>query len=256
MKHEQVFDAITKYFHKSGFNLVARVKSSEYDKIAAPKKSSDDFVRGARSIILAGFAGNTFWKLFQSFASENPEFVNKYADPIDAYTTLKFSHISAMVDEVRDTRSKTVFPFGENARGVDFVKLGQLGGAGVPSLLGILIHPEYGTWISLRGALITTLEFESYDGPLDVFDPCPSCTKPCIDACPAGTVSERGWDWNACMLFRMSTVICNDKCASRLACPYGRDHRYTDGQILHHHRFVIKSMKRYLGVEYGPKEEA
>lgn len=256
MNPEEIFEAIKSYLHESGFNLVVRIKSSEYDKIAAPKMSSDNFVTGARSIILAGFAGNKFWKLFQSFLDENPEFTDKYEDLIDTYTTLKFKHVPFILDTLRDSDYKTVFPFGKDGYDVDFVKLGKLGGAGVPSLLGILIHPEYGTWISLRGAVITTLEFEDYDRPLDTFNPCPSCSKPCIDACPANTISVRGWDWESCMRFRISRDICTDKCASRLICPYGNEHRYTDGQILYHHRFVLKSVKKYLRerCESGDKE--
>ncbi len=249
MNPEEIFEAIKKYFYESGFNLVVKIQSSEYDKIAAPKISSESLVRGARSIILAGFAGNTFWNVLQSFLSEYPAFPDRYEDLIDTYTELKFKGVSSILDALQNSNFKAVFPFGEGAYDVDFVKLGSLGGVGVPSLLGILIHPEYGTWISLRGAVITTLQFDDYDRPLGSFNPCPSCHKPCVDACPANTLSENGWDWESCMRFRISDDTCHDVCSSRLACPYGENHRYPADQIAHHHRFVLKSAKRYFGIK-------
>jgi hypothetical protein len=168
---------------------------------------------------------------------------------IDEYTRSIFGKITPVLGVSEGTRYKTVFPFGENALDLDFITLGILGGVGVPSLLGILLNPEYGTWISLRGAIITAIEFEMYDEPLGDFDPCPTCGKPCITECPAHTISDRGWDWEACMRFRLGSDTCSAKCASRLACPYGKEHAYGEEQITHHHKFVLKSAKEYFN--YG-----
>ncbi|MEQ9618632.1 MAG: hypothetical protein RIG61_05625 [Deltaproteobacteria bacterium] len=245
MKTEEIFEEIKEYLSGSGFNLVVKIQSSEYDKISSPKKESGLLLKGAKSIILAGFGGSYFWGTFRSFLEENPDFREKHEDLIDNYTVLQFEHVSRMLSREKNLDFKTVFPFGSEALDLDFVKLGKLGGIGVPSLLGMLLHPEYGTWISLRGAILTNMEFGCYDTELSSFDPCPSCPKPCITACPARTISQNGWDWEACMRFRLDTDVCSANCASRLACPYGDKQRYTDEQILYHHGFVIKSVKRY-----------
>ena len=247
MNTEEIFDEIKKYLSYSGFNLVVKIKSSEYDKISSPKKESKVLLSGAKSIILAGFGGNAFWDQFKSFLDENPVFRKKHEDLIDSYTMLHFEHISEMLNSEKNVVFMTAFPFGNQARDMDFVKLGKLGGIGVPSLLGMLLHPVFGTWISLRGAILTNMEFSSYDKELSSFDPCPPCSKPCITACPANTISLNGWDWEACMRFRLDTDVCSLNCASRLACPYGDKNRYNDEQILYHHGFVIKTLKKYYG---------
>ena len=244
MNSSEIFEELRKRFGEAGFNLIVKIRSEVYDE-GSNGESSRSFVRGAKSIILAGFAGRTFWTAFKRFLDNNPEFRHKHEDLIDSYSTLIFGRTDDIMDEEKGIFHKTVFPFGENALALDFSRLGILGGVGVPSILGILINPEYGTWISLRGAIITNLEFDDYDLPLERFDPCPPCPKPCIAACPANTVSDKGWDWESCMRFRMSSDTCSGKCASRIACPYGQENAYGEEQIAYHHEFVLKSVKEY-----------
>ncbi|MFI5323007.1 MAG: hypothetical protein ACHQ6U_05640 [Thermodesulfobacteriota bacterium] len=251
MNSQEIYKELRRYFEDAGFNLLVKIKSSEYDGAAAGKMTSSDFVGDAKSIILAGFAGSDFWKVFNRFLDNNPDFKEKYEDPIDSYSSLTFGRLSGILRAEDGIRYKSVFPFGRGALDIDFVKLGALGGVGVPSLLRILLNPEYGTWFSMRGAVITNLEFDEYDKPLSSFDPCRGCARPCITSCPAHTVSERGWDWEACMKFRIGDDTCLKKCVLRLACPYGKEHVYSGEQIEHHYGFVLKSV-----IEYFTKEAA
>lgn len=245
MSSEKIFDEIRKYFGEAGFNLTVKIRSKDYDG-AAGSKETGDFVEGAKSIIIAGFAGRTFWDVFKLFLADNPDFEREHEDLIDDYTRSIFSELGSKTEAFHGRGYRIIFPFGKDALELDFVKLGILGGIGVTSLLGILLHPVYGTWISLRGAVITDIEFDEYDRPLVNFDPCPSCTKPCITACPAHTVSETGWDWESCMRYRLDSDTCSGKCSSRLACPYGKDNAYGSEQIAYHHKFVLKSVREYF----------
>ena len=242
MDADLVLEEIRNHFTGSGFNLILSIDPSEYKK---SQNNLDELMPDARSIILVGFAGKDFWKLFQNYLRNNPNFSDDNIDLIDNYTLIKFGEATKILDSHRVLHS-SVYPFGDNARFLNFVKLAELGGAGVPSLLGILLHPKYGTWISLRGALITNLELSSFDKPLSDFDPCPSCSKPCISACPAQTISPQGWDWVSCMRFRLKDTTCERFCASRLACPYGEDEQYPEDQILYHHSFVLKNARKYF----------
>jgi epoxyqueuosine reductase len=248
MKSHEIYEELRRYLEDAGFNLLVKIKSSEYDAEAAGKKSSSDFLEDAKSIILSGFAGNGFWKAFKRFLDNNPGFKEKHENPIDSYSRLIFGRLPEILQAEDGIRYELVFPFGDAATDMDFVKLGMLGGVGVPSLLGILLNPKYGTWISMRGALVTDIEFGEYDKPLSSFDPCSGCYKPCITSCPARTLSENGWDWQACMRFRMSDDTCSEKCSSRIACPYGKEHAYSAEQIEHHHAFVLKSVREYFTV--------
>lgn len=248
MNSHEIYEELRRYLEGAGFNLLVKIKSSEYDAEAAGKgkKSSSDFLENAKSIILSGFAGNGFWKNFKRFLDNDPGFKEKHENPIDSYSRLIFGRLSEILKAEDGIRYESVFPFGDTSTNMDFVKLGMLGGVGVPSLLGILLNPKYGTWISMRGTLVTNIEFEEYDKPLSSFDPCTGCYKPCITSCPARTVSEYGWDWYECMRFRMSDDTCSEKCASRLACPYGKEQAYSTEQIGHHHGYVLKSVREYF----------
>jgi len=248
MSTNGVFENIRNYFDQAGFNLTVKIRPEDYDSETVRKKSGE-FVHGARSIILTGFAGKGFWERFNRFLARNPGFLEKHENPVDDYTREIFGILSQELEALPGVECMAIFPFGEGALDLDFVRLGVLGGVGVPSLLGILLNPVYGTWISLRGAIVTDMKLDVYDAPIRGFEPCPPCDKPCISACPAHTVSENGWDWEACMKHRISTDICSEKCASRLACPYGKEHSYNSGQIANHHKFVLKSVKEYFGKE-------
>jgi len=240
----QVFEKLESHFNDAGFNIVLRARSSEYDKLINHSKKISSIFPGAESIILVGFAGNKFWPKFNSYIDNNPEFKESNPDLIDNYTELVFEEATEILNN-GDIKSTYMFPFGEDAVQLDFMKLGELCGAGVRSLLGILLHPKYGTWMSLRGAVVTDHVFETYDEPIRDFTPCPPCDKPCIGACPVHTISDAGWDWESCMKFRISDDTCSKSCASRLACPYGAEERYTHPQLAYHHDHVLKSIKKY-----------
>lgn len=245
MRSDSLHIKLKNVFHDSGFNIVTRIKVSDYDRQVLRDIRATTIFPNAKSIILAGFAGKNFWNILQKFLRENPDFKNTREHWIDDYTLLKFMLAAKILDD-KNANYRMAFPFGSGAFTLDFLKLGQLGGAGVNSLLGVLIHPEYGPWISLRGAIITDLEFTHYNSPLNSFNPCPTCSKPCISACPAATISEKGWDWKACMNFRLSNDACATNCASRRACPYGKEHEYSEEQLAYHHKFVLKSVKEYF----------
>jgi len=244
MNPDYLFERIKGLFNRSGFNIVSRIKSNDYRRRVKHKERSGGFLPYDKSIVLVGFAGKDFWDVLQAFLRNNPDFKNSRIDLIDDYTLLRFKSAAKVLEE-SNAKYEMIFPFGPGALSLDFLELGRMGGLGVDSLLGILLHPEYGPWISLRGAIITDLVFSDYDNPLEHFTPCPSCPKPCITACPAKTISYRGWDWEACMNFRLSSETCETSCASRRACPYGKEHQYSEEQLAHHHKFVLKSVKQY-----------
>ncbi len=242
MEAEIVIDKLRNHFIDAGFNLFLVIDPSQYNP---GDNSLEEIFTYAGSIILVGFAGNKFWRIFHNYLDTHPAFKNENVDLIDRYSVLKLNEATNLLEQYK-IDSQAVYPFGKHVFDINFVRLAELGGAGVPSQLGILLHPTYGTWISLRGAIITDFKPNKYDGPLEGFDPCPSCSKPCISACPAHTISHTGWDWEACMKFRLSDKTCAESCASRLACPYGKEEQYPPDQIQYHHDFVLKSVKDYF----------
>jgi hypothetical protein len=244
MKPEVVLERLKTVSRGYGFNIVQTIRVGAYDNIVSEQKSACGLFPGARSITLIGFGGNAFWNTFIQYIKDNPDFKERGKDLIDNYSLMVFQELSEVLDD-SGVKHKSIYPFGADGTVLDFVKLGVAAGAGVPSLLGILLSPVYGPWISLRGALLTDLNLSRYGSPLRGFNPCPACHKPCISACPASTVSENGWDWESCMAFRLAEDTCSGNCASRRACPYGKDLQYSDEQLAYHHSFVLRNIKKY-----------
>ena len=136
-------------------------------------------------------------------------------------------------------------PFRASEPPLSFVHLAEAAGLGRRSLLAVLIHPEFGPWIALRGALLIDAAIEA-PRPAAHFDPCPRCIeRPCIGACPASAVAyPAGWDVPRCIDHRVAVASdCRDRCEARVACVYGRAHRYPAEALAHHHRRAFAVMR-------------
>ena len=112
----------------------------------------------------------------------------------------------------------------------DFVALGRAAGLGWPSRLGLLLHPERGPWIHLRGALLLPFDAGEGDGPLAGSGPCPACPAPCSTACPAAAPRSAGFDVARCGATRRTEPGCAHRCDARRACPVGEAHAYGEAE--------------------------
>jgi epoxyqueuosine reductase QueG len=111
---------------------------------------------------------------------------------------------------------------------LSFKKAAVLAGFGAFGRNQLVIHPKWGPWMMLR-TVVTDAPLPP-DAPMD-FAPCDHCSR-CLQACPAGALSENGIDRDACRdqagyVRQSSTVIrlsphgrinC-DECLR--ACPIG-----------------------------------
>jgi len=77
---------------------------------------------------------------------------------------------------------------------ISYKKAGVLAGLGAFGKSQLLIHPQWGPWIWLRA--VVTDAWLPPDAPID-FSPCTGCDR-CLDACPAGALSESGFNRQAC----------------------------------------------------------
>lgn len=243
MESKNLLINLKEHFKSHGFNIFRIIQSDKYDKYFNYEKKTKYILDNSKSIILIGFSGNRFWNILQKYLRANPNFAVSTENWIDDYTKIVFKQSEIHFPQ-KKIEFQFIYPFGNDALLLDFMKIGELAGIGVKSLLGILLNPVYGTWISLRGAILSDFIPKVLDKSLTDFDPCPSCSKPCIRECPANTISENGWDWKKCMEFRVNTETCNNSCFSRRACPYGAEHQYSEQQLAYHHKFVIKSIKK------------
>ena len=104
------------------------------------------------------------------------------------------------------------------------------------SPLGILIHPEFGLWHALRGALLYREQLELPE-MAPAASPCDGCSaKPCLKTCPVGAFTRSGYDVVSCRSYlrTLSGQPCMIQgCQARLACPVGREYAYRDGLAQH-----------------------
>lgn len=181
----------------------------------------------AGTLLMVGHTGAAFWAGMQSTgAAAGP-------DPIDRRSEKVLTALA------NDLGARALFPFG----GPPHHPFQRWACRADPELavspLGILIHPDFGLWHALRGALLFARRL-ALPEPGHRPSPCASCaTKPCLSACPVGAFTPVGYDVRACRscLATLSGQPCMIQgCLARNACPVGRDHRYPTAQIQHHMR--------------------
>ena len=74
----------------------------------------------------------------------------------------------------------------------------HLAGLGVIGKNNLLVTPEFGTRVRLRGIFIEA-EFEP-TGPIAAFDPCNGCNMPCHKACPQKAFQSGVFERSLCKI--------------------------------------------------------
>ena len=177
-------------------------------------------------LVLLGHGGRDFWERAKAAGFEGD-------DPLDRYSRELAGRF--MVDYVNTTEFLIIYPLTDLI--VPLQQLGELAGWGSPSPIGSSIHPEFGLWFAYRVALLTNAELPLVSQPQQP-SPCAACReKPCLSACPAGAVGEIGsFQLTRCANHRVTPFSsCAARCLSRLACPVGTTHRYTEEQLSYHY---------------------
>ncbi len=184
-------------------------------------------------------AGKAMWSAFR----QSEEWNDSRNNPLDRWSERVILECAkGLGAELRLPSQKPFLPFQQWAG--DAGKLEQ-------SPLGVLMHPEYGLWFGLRGAIVFPLNVsiqlvesliqQGNDGG----EFCKKCVKkPCLTHCPVNAFSIGQLDVDACFSHLDSGKFpkCMDKgCRARAACPVGTKHHYETEQ-LHFH------MKSYRGL--------
>lgn len=202
---------------------------------AAPR----DLAPGYRWAIVLGSAGRRLWERLQA----QPEAERAAPDPLDRLTERTAEALLALLWKA-DPRARSAFPFRHARQLVPFQALTQhLPWAGMAPL-GILVHPRVGPWFAWRAALLTALE---PPGHLQEHgeSPCVICPAPCVSACPAQAVDQRGFRWEACAEFRLRKAPCRETCLARQACPAGAAFRYAPDQLAYHYGASLRMLRRW-----------
>jgi len=240
---EPLLERLRRRLAPHGLNLVGTTEIATYDAVVPPAWLLGPRAGDARTAVVIGNGGGAFWVAFQRHLAAHPA-AGRVADPLDAFTRHAVGDaIAPLRDDLGGAR--LVFPFELHPLPVSFVHLAECAGLGRRSLLGLLVHPEYGPWMALRAAILVSFSL-SAPRPADGFDPCPTCVeRPCIAACPVGAVGSGGWDVPRCAAHRIAVPEdCGPGCHSRIACVYGREHRYPPDAMAFHQRYAGTEMRK------------
>jgi hypothetical protein len=214
--------------------LLGVLAVTRYDALVPTAWGSRALRPGARSALVVASGGRA---LFDAF-SVAPE-ASLPSDPLDAYTRRVVGAAAARLGG----GARALFAF-EQRGGVyaDFVALGQAAGLGAPSRLGLLLHPEFGPWMSIRALLLTEREVVE-TRPAPGFDPCGSCAAPCVRACRGAAVPTSGFrfDIAACGATRASEPGCRLRCDARRSCVIAPDQAYRPEAEAHHMRASLET---------------
>lgn len=239
---EVVLAELTRALAPFGLNLIGVTTPAAYDALVPPSHRLGPRVAGA--IVVIGNGGGGFWSAYRDHLSRHPGWAER-AHPLDDFTTFVMEEHAVPIAERLGVRPQLRLPFRETA--LSFVHLAEAAGLGRRGLLRVLLHPEFGPWLALRGALLVA-DAPAAPRPAAGFDPCPSCRdRPCVAACPGGAMTAaEGWDVPTCIDFRVARADenpCLTRCHARVACVYGRRHVYPEDALAHHHARAFAVMR-------------
>lgn len=219
-----------------GLDVVGVLAIARYDALVPAGWRSAALLPGARAAVVVGSGGRALWAAVQR-APGGAEGV----DPVDRHAARVLARFVAAEEQAGERARVCLGHETREGAFVDLVALGAACGLGAPSRLGLLLHPTYGPWLSLRGLVLTTRSLPE-TSPLDGFRPCDACPAPCASACPGRAVPQAAgmrFDVRACAATRWREAACALRCDARRACPIGSEHAYAPEAEAHHMRAAL-----------------
>lgn len=211
---------------RAGLNVTGALAIASYDALVPAAWRSAALAPGARGALVVGNGGRALWDVFQR-APERMLAEN----PLDTYTRRALAEAAracepaAQVGFYADKLDGAYLPL---------VALAQRAGFGTPGRIGVLIHPEFGPWLAIRGVLLVTEPL--VERALEPFAPCVGCPAPCASACRGAVVGLERFDSAGCYRTRQTNPGCAGDCDARRACVVGPAHAYSRDQLAHHMR--------------------
>ena len=245
MIQNQLLDRIRSAGRPFGLNLVAAVPVDRYDRGVTEIYRVSGHWPDATSIVVIANGGGDFWRAYLKHASLNPGWSSR-EHPLDDFTKVVIESWCASPFVQSGELCAVTYPFIESDARLDFMQLARVAGIAGPSVLGVVINPEYGPWIAFRAALLMRARIDS-PGSAVGFDPCPSCVeRSCMPSCPVGAIGEAGWNIPSCVRHRVEVEAdCAPQCHARVACVIGPEHRYPDDELAYHQGRALRSMRNY-----------
>ncbi len=218
----------------AGLGVAGVVPIALWEALAPPPFSRNALLPAARSAVVLGSGGRSLFEAFRRAPEHGAA-----GHPLDAYTERVVAEAARALEAVGIGAAAVHAHETRDGQLVDFVALARASGLGWPSRLGILLHPEYGPWMSLRSALLTTQELaptprQAGEGP------CHGCPAPCATGCRGDAVAGAAFSVPRCVSVRRSDPGCALRCDARHACVVGPQHAYAAEAEAHHMRHAAQ----------------
>jgi hypothetical protein len=217
------FSSLASGFRANGLKILGCFNLDANDRLFP------DRAQQPSALAIVGNVGSALWPFFDAARQAEPGLT------LDRWTEHVVGGIAA------EFSLEAVYPF-NGPPYHPFIQWAKRSGSLFSSPLGLTIHPDYGLWLAFRAALLIDHPFDA--PPATASLPCATCAdKPCLAACPVGAFSGEGYDFGAC-LDHLATPVnaCRDGgCLARLACPIGRQHRYTRPHAAFHMTQLLKA---------------
>jgi epoxyqueuosine reductase QueG len=242
-----LLDKITESLAPYGFNLIGTTTILAYEALVPPQYRISSLLPGAKTLVVIGNGGGDFWSGFHAYCETHPGYLQEREHPLDDYTSTTIETVLTHHLQAANAAYRYLYPFRFWAEPVSFMHLARAANIAGPSILGVVVHPQYGPWMALRAAVLLDQEV-SMPPQAPGFDPCPTCQeRACIKACPAGAVAPTtGWDIPACIQHRLRIETdCVDYCHARYDCVYGREYHYPPDELQYHQRRSFVEMQKY-----------
>ncbi|MFQ5699101.1 MAG: hypothetical protein ACE5IL_12545 [Myxococcota bacterium] len=211
---------------RAGFGVSAALPVDVYDTCVPDPWRAERVRPGTRSVWVIASAGRTLWSRFR----DSPEFALE-DDPLDRYSARVVREAAGRCEPSAGT---ALYFEQRGGRYLPLVELAERAGVGRSGRMGLLLHPVYGPWISIRALLYVT-DATAPRSP-DPFAPCAGCPAPCASACHGDAIGPCSIDVERCYAARLKRAPCREACDARSACVIGQEHAFSREQIAHHSR--------------------
>lgn len=242
-----LFTRIARQCRERGMNLVGAIAAGEFDATQPRGRRVNERRDTCGTVLLLASGGTSGWESVLKDEGGRLGEPRPGYHPIDDWSVRIAQEVVATL---RDAGFEAEACYPDDRRALNFRQLAEQCGLGTVSpVLGHLLHPEFGPWVSLRAAiLVDGLPFGASPSPPLEFEPCTRCSRPCVTACPAHIDSDacgrpRVED---CAVFRVDGG-CNDGCPTLRACPIGATHRYGREEERFRGAYAGFAMRRWLG---------
>ncbi|MBT3784604.1 hypothetical protein HOF92_06475 [bacterium] len=211
MNPESSINNLKKLLNKAGFDLFQTFSVQDYNRRVNAENRFHSDSPGAGILV-----GNTrsIWPHFLGHLQLHDEWINR-KNPFDDFVEF------TLLECLRDLPIKHRIRYAHRPEPfhISFQKLAQYSGLAFLSKSHLSVHPHYGSWFSLRAALVLEIGLQTTENELQE-NPCSSCEHGCIPAFQVAMRKDSTWrEW----------------LKVRDSCPLGKNHRFSEQQIEYHY---------------------